>query len=763
MNKFRLAATLTFLLSSYRPAAAQKPAEPDKQFLAQYCQGCHNGRLKTGGLSLEQMDPGQVSQSPETWEKVVRKVRAGMMPPSGAPRPERAVLDQFAAHLESTLDQNAVHHPNPGTVGLHRLNRAEYANAVRDLLAVDADFSMLLPSDDSSEGFDNIAAALGVSPALLERYVSAATSISRLAVGDPATSPSTNTWRVPGDLSQTANIEGLPVGTRGGMLFKYTFPLDAEYAFKVRARSAGIGVGAGGGPVPLEITLDGARIDPGKSTTDFRLKVTAGPHSIGVAMPQHSSAGVDDVYGTYADNAGVSSVAITGPTNPTGPGDTPSRRKIFICRPASGDDETACAKRILTSLTEKAFRRPVRDSDLETLLGFYQEARNGAGFEQGIEAALARILMDPWFIFRIEHEPAGTAPGGVYAVSDIELASRLSFFLWSSIPDEELLRLAKQNKLHEPQILAQQTRRMLADSKASALAANFAGQWLYLRELKSARPETREFNDNLRQSFRRETEMFFDSIVRENRSVVDLLNADYTFLDERLAKHYGIPDVYGSRFRRVKLPDDSRRGLLGQGSILLVTSVATRTSPVARGKWVLENILGSPAPLPPPNVPALPEDASSAKVVSVRERMEAHRKNPVCASCHKIMDPIGFSLENFDLTGKWRTTDGGLPVDASSQLVDGTKLSGPASLRQALISRSDVFVSTLTEKLMTYAVGRGLKFYDMPAVRSITREAARNDNHFSSIVLGIVSSKPFQMKMKPVEKTAPEVQSAALR
>ena len=355
MNKFRLAATLTFLLSSYRPAAAQKPAESDKQFLAQYCQGCHNGRLKTGGLSLEQMDPGQVSQSPETWEKVVRKLRAGMMPPSGAPRPERAAIDQFAAHLESTLDQNAAQHPNPGTVGLHRLNRVEYANAVRDLLAVDADVSTLLPSDDSSEGFDNVAAALGVSPALLERYVSAATSISRLAVGDPATSPSTNTWRVPGDLSQTAHIEGLPVGTRGGMLFKYTFPLDAEYAFKVRARSAGIGVGAGGGAVPLEITLDGARIDPGKSTTDFRLKVTAGPHSIGVAMPQHSSAGVDDVYGTYADNAGVSSVAITGPTNPTGPGDTPSRRKIFICRPASGEDETACAKRILTSLSEKAY------------------------------------------------------------------------------------------------------------------------------------------------------------------------------------------------------------------------------------------------------------------------------------------------------------------------------------------------------------------------------------------------------------------------
>ncbi len=565
MNKFRLAVIFTFLLSGYGPAAAQKPAESDKQFLAQYCQGCHSGQLKTGGLSLERMDPGQVSQSAETWEKVVRKLRAGMMPPSGAPRPARAAIDEFVTHIENSLDQFAARHPNPGTVGLHRLNRAEYANAVRDLLDVDADVSTLLPSDDSSEGFDNIAAALGVSPALLERYVSAATRISRLAVGDPATSPSTNTWRAPGDLSQTAHIEGLPIGTRGGMVFDYTFLLDAEYAFKIRARSAGIGVGAGGGPVPLEITLDGTRINPGKSTTDFRLKVTAGPHSIGVAMPQHNSAGVDDVYSAYADNAGVSSVAITGPTNPTGSGDTPSRRKIFICRPASGADETVCAKRILMSLTEKAFRRPVRDTDLETLLGFYQEARNAGGFERGIQAAVARILMDPWFIFRIEQEPAGIAPGVSYAVSDVELASRLSFFLWSSIPDEELLRLAEQNKLHEPQILAHQTRRMLADPKASALAVNFAGQWLYLRELKSARPETREFNDNLRQSFRRETEMFFDSIIRENRSVVDLLNADYTFVDERPAKHYGIPDVYGSRFRRVKLAGRFAARIAGAG------------------------------------------------------------------------------------------------------------------------------------------------------------------------------------------------------
>ncbi|HXE65115.1 MAG TPA: DUF1592 domain-containing protein [Bryobacteraceae bacterium] len=739
---------------------AQTPGgRADQPFLSKYCQGCHNDRLKTGGLSLEHADPAQVSVNPETWEKVVRKLRAGMMPPAGTPRPPRTAIDSFATQVETALDQYAAKHPNPGYVGLHRLNRAEYANAVRDLLAVKVDTATLLPSDDSSEGFDNNADALGVSPALLERYVGAATKVSRLAVGDPGITPVTETWRVPGDLSQTAHIEGLPIGTRGGTQFEYTFPLDAEYGFKIRARSAGIGVGAGGGPVPVEITIDGARINPGANPTDFRFKVSAGPHKIGVALAEYNSAGVDDIYSTYANNAGVSSVAITGPINPTGSGDTPSRRKIFVCHPSPGEDETVCAKRILQSLVVKAFRRPARDSDLETLLGFYQEGKNAGGFEHGIETALARILVDPWFIFRFEKEPAGAAPGSAYKITDGDLAARLSFFLWSSIPDEELLKLAQQNKLHEPKILAQQTRRMLADPKASALAENFAGQWLYLRELKSARPETREFDDNLRQAFRRETELLFDSVVREDRSVVDLLNADYTFVDERLAKHYGIPNVYGSRFRRVKLPDDSRRGLLGQGSILLVTSVATRTSPVGRGKWVLENILGSPPPLPPPNVPALPEDASSAKVVSVRERMEAHRQNPVCAACHKIMDPIGFSLENFDLTGKWRASDGGLPIDASGQLVDGTKLSGPASLREALLARSDVFVSTLTEKLMTYALGRGLKYYDMPAVRGIVHNARGNNDRFSSIVMGIVESAPFQMKMKP----AAEAQRASLR
>jgi Protein of unknown function (DUF1592)/Protein of unknown function (DUF1588)/Protein of unknown function (DUF1587)/Protein of unknown function (DUF1585)/Protein of unknown function (DUF1595) len=762
MKVSRLITVAALAFGAWMPVAAQNPIASDQQFVTRYCQVCHSDKLKTGGLSLQHMDPAQVSQSPETWEKVVRKLRAGMMPPAGMPRPQRLVIDKFVSHVESSLDKYAALHPNPGTVGLHRLNRAEYANAIRDLLALTVDVSTLLPSDDSSEGFDNIADALEVSPALLESYVGAATKISRLAVGDPSISPSTNTWRAPSDLSQTTHIEGLPIGTRGGILIDYTFPLDAEYAFKIRTRSSGFGVGSGARPIPIEITLDGARIDPGKTPTNFHLKVAAGPHTIGVTMPAYDTAGVDDVYSVYPDNAAITSVAITGPTNPTGPGDTPIRRKIFVCHPTSGD-ETACAKRILTSLATKAFRRPVRDVDLETLLGFYQQGKNSGGFEHGIEAALARILVDPWFIFRFEKEPPGTQPGGIYAISDLELASRLSFFLWSSIPDEELLRLAEQNKLHDPQILARETRRMLADPKSDALAENFAGQWLYLRELKNSRPETANFNDNLREAFRRESELFFDSIVREDRNVVDLLNADYTFVDERLAKHYGIPGVYGSRFRRVKLPDDTRRGLLGQGSILLVTSVATRTSPVQRGKWVLENILGSSPPLPPPNVPSLPENASTAKLVSVRQKMEAHRANPVCASCHKIMDPIGFSLENFDLTGKWRTTDAGVPIDASGQMVDGTKLSGPASLREALLSRSDVFVSTLTEKLMTYALGRGLKYYDMPAIRAITREASRNDNRFSSIVLGIVKSAPFQMKMKPMDKSRTVVETAVLR
>lgn len=751
------------LITAASSQGQQPGGATERRFLDQYCVSCHNAKLKTAGLTLDQMDPANVGDYPEAWEKVVRKLHAGMMPPAGAPRPPRAATDQFVSKIEAALDREAALRPNPGTTVVHRLNRAEYGNAIRDLLALEIDAGAYLPADDSSEGFDNVAEALGVSPALLERYVSAAAKISRVAVGDPSISPSTATYRVPGDLSQTEHIEGLPLSTRGGILIRHTFPLDADYAFKIRARGAGIGVGAGGQLPQLVITIDGTRVNPvmSQGSADLRLFIKAGPHAVGIALPEQNYAGVDDIYAVFANNAGVSSVAITGPVNAKGPGDTPSRRKIFVCQPASEAEEIPCARRILTSLARTAYRRPVRDSDIETLMGFYQGARNGGSFERGIQAAVARVLMDPWFVFRFEREP-GVAPGQVYRIGDVELASRLSFFLWSSIPDEELLTLASQNKLHDPAVLEQQTRRMLADPRSEALVTNFAGQWLYLRELHNARPESRDFNDNLRQSFRRETEMLFDSIIREDRNVVDLLNADYTFVDERLARHYGIPGVYGSRFRRVTLTDDNRRGLLGQSSILLVTSVATRTSPVARGKWVLENVLGSPPPLPPPNVPALPEAAASTRITSVRERMEAHRSNPVCASCHKIMDPIGFSLENFDLTGTWRTTGSGLPIDVSGQLVDGTKVSGPASLREALLSRSDTFVSTLTSKLLIYALGRGLKYYDMPVVRSIARDAANHNDRFSFLVTGIVKSAPFQMKMKASDTGPAAIDTAAL-
>ncbi|MBV8843426.1 MAG: DUF1592 domain-containing protein, partial [Bryobacterales bacterium] len=611
----------------------------------------------------------------------------------------------------------------------------------------------LLPADDSSEGFDNVADALAVSPALLERYVAAAEKISRLAVGDMLTTAATATYRAPSDLSQTDHLEGLPLGTRGGILFRHNFPLDAEYSFRVRARAAAIGLGATGfQDEDIEITLNGERVKLVKAapSIDFKLDVKAGPQSIGVAFVRKSGPGADDLWQTYANNSGVQSVAIIGPVNATSAGDTPSRRRIFVCRPANPAEETTCAKKIIATIGRRAYRRPVSDADLETLLSFYQAGRNHSDFDKGIQQALARILVSPRFVFRFERDPADVSPGGIYRITDLELASRLSFFLWSSIPDDELLNIAAAGKLHDAVVLEQQTRRMLLDPKAESLATNFGGQWLYLRELKNQRPETKEFNENLRQSFRRETELFLGSIINEDRNVLDLLNADYTFVDERLARHYGIPHIHGSQFRRVKAPEE-RRGLLGQGSILLVTSVATRTSPVGRGKWILENILGSAPPLPPPNVPPLPESAGATVPSSVRQRMEEHRTNPVCASCHKIMDPIGFSLENFDLIGKWRATDGGIPIDAAGALVDGTKLDGPASLREALLSRSDRFISTLTEKLMVYGLGRGLKYYDMPAVRAVTGEAANYDNRFSALVIGIVKSEPFQMRMQAQE------------
>jgi hypothetical protein len=733
------------------------PSSPgaDQAFLNQYCITCHNARTKAAGLTLDTMDVARTDAHAEAWEKVVRKLRTGMMPPSGARRPDRAAIDAFAATLETRLDSAAARRPNPGVTALHRLNRTEYANAVRDLLDLDVNVTTLLPADDASEGFDNIADVLGVSPALMQGYVSAATRISRLAVGDLSASPSRVTYRVTPGLSQSDHIEGLPLGTRGGLLFRHNFPLDGEYNFRLAGGGAGggPGIGRGGAPVAaddLEMIVNGERITL-TQPRDFRLTMKAGPQSIGVTLiPKRNAPGVDDVFGVFANSPGIQSVVIIGPFNPTGVGDTPSRRRIFACRPATPQEEPACADRILRTLARRAFRRPIAPTgpEMGILRSFYRTGRKDGTFETGIQQALARILVDPQFLFRFEREPATAAAGAPYRVSDLELASRLSFFLWSSIPDDALLDVASRGQLKDPAILEREVRRMLADPRAQAIVTNFGGQWLSLRALKSAQPETRNFNENLRQAFQRETEMLFESIMREDRSIVDLLKADYTFVDERLARHYGLPGIRGNRFRRVALTDEARRGILGHGSVLLVTSVANRTSPVVRGKWILENLLGTPPPVPPPNVEGLDVTAARLEGASLRERMQVHRANPVCASCHKIMDPIGFSLEQFDLVGRWRTVDGAKPIDASGELVDGTPLDGPISLRAALIGRSDAFVTAATERLMTYALGRAVHYYDVPAVRAIVRDAARDNYRFSSLVLGIARSAPFQMRVK---------------
>jgi len=729
----------------------QKPA-----LLNQYCITCHNQRLKTAGLLLDSMDIDHVGKDAAAWEKVVRKIRTGMMPPSGARRPERAVLDSFASDLESRLDRAGVPGANVDAPTLHRLNRTEYANAIRDLLALDVDVTTLLPADASSEGFDNIADALGVSPSLIESYVSAAMKISRRAVGDRTLTPAQVTYPAPGGLVQDKHIEGLPLGTRGGMLIQHTFPLDAEYEFSI---TGGFGGGPGGGPVAaaaIDVTIDGEQLKPA-NVRSFRVPVKAGPHTIGAALVDRvRSAGVDEQYSDFRVNSaftapgGVQTVVITGPFKPTSTGDTPSRHRIFVCMPATVDAESGCARKIVSTIARRAYRRPVTDDETATLMSFYEKGRAGTDFETGIQQAIARILVAPAFLYRTEAEPAGPKSGAPYRLSSLDLASRLSFFLWSSIPDDELLDVASKGKLRDPKVLQQQVKRMLADPKSSALTNNFAGQWLFLRDLTHVETSATNFDDNLRKSFRTETEMLFGNVVREDESLLRLLDANYTFVDERLAKHYGMPDIHGSYFRRVELPADSpRRGLLGQGSILTVTSVATRTSPVTRGRWILENLLGTPAPIPPPGVDTnLEKNPEEVKNTSLRHRLEVHRTNPTCASCHKIMDPIGFALENFDLVGTWRDIDGKSPVDASGQLVDGTKLNGPADLRQALLSRSDAFVTNTTEKLMTYALGRPVQYFDMPTVRAVVHRAAQNDYRFSSLVLGVVSSDAFQMKMK---------------
>ena len=723
-----------------------------RQLVDQYCVTCHNQRTRTAGLTLDTMDVDHVDRDAATWEKVVRKIRTGMMPPSGARRPERVVLDRLASELETRLDQAAPPGAGLTTPALHRLNRTEYANAIRDLLALDVDVASLLPPDASSEGFDNLADALGVSPTLIQGYVSAALKISRRAVGDRTLTPTQVTFTAPAGLSQDRHLEGLPLGTRGGLLVHHTFPLDAEYEFSV---AGGIGpMGFGG--ATLDVTLDGEQV-VATNPRSVRVAITAGPHTIGAALVDRvRSAGVDDAYSDFRNNAvftppgGVQSITVIGPFHATDVGDTPSRRQIFTCRPSNPRDEPACVRRILAALGRRAYRRPLQDSDLETLTGFYRAARRDSDFESGIQSALARILVAPAFLYRVEEEPDGIRPGGTYRLSPIELASRLSFLLWSSIPDEELLDLATDGRLVSPAVLIQQVKRMLADPKADALTRNFAGQWLSLRDLSSLQTGAKDFDDNLRQAFRRETELLFSTIVREDRSLLDLLDADYTFVDERLARHYGVPNIHGSYFRRIALDEASpRRGLLGQGSMLTVTSVATRTSPVSRGKWILENILGTPAPVPPPGTDTnLEKDPVAVKATSLRQRLEAHRSTPVCASCHRIMDPIGFALENFDLIGAWREVDGRTPIDASGQLVDGTPLHGPADLRHTLLTRSAAFVTNATERLFTYALGRPVQYDDMPAVRAVVHRAARDDYRFSSLILGVVESPSFQMKIK---------------
>jgi len=752
-----LSAALVVVLAVRGAAQTTEPAQKPA-LLNQYCITCHNQRLKTAGLLLDTMDLDRVGTDAAAWEKVVRKIRTGMMPPSGARRPERTILDSFASDLENRLDRAVAPGANLDAPALHRLNRTEYANAIRDLLALDVDATTLLPADASSDGFDNIADALGVSPSLIESYVTAAMKISRRAVGDTTLIPTQITYAAPGGLVQDKHIEGLPLGTRGGLLVHHTFPLDAEYEFSVTggAGGPGGGRGGGGGGAQVDVTLDGEQLKPA-NVRSFRIPVKAGPHTIGASLvDQVRSAGVDEQYSDFRINSsftapgGIQTVVITGPFKATSTGDTPSRHQIFVCAPASAGDEPVCARKIVSRLARRAYRRPVNDDEVATLMTFYEKGRAGADFEVGVQQALARILVAPAFLYRAETEPAGTKPGAPYRLSNVDLASRLSFFLWSSIPDDELLDVASKGTLRDPKVLQQQVKRMLADSKSAALTNNFAGQWLFMRDLAHVQTSAPNFDDNLRQSFKTETEMLFGTIVREDESLLRLLDANYTFVDERLARHYGIPNVHGSYFRRIELPADSpRRGLLGHGSILTVTSVATRTSPVTRGRWILENLLGTPAPIPPPGVDTnLEKNAEEVKNTSLRHRLEAHRTNPACASCHKIMDPIGFSLENFDLVGTWRDIDGKSPVDASGQLVDGTRLNGPADLRQALLSRSDAFVTNAAEKLFTYALGRPLQYFDMPTVRGVVHRAAQNDYRFSSLVLGVVSSDAFQMKMK---------------
>jgi cytochrome c551/c552 len=757
-------------------AAPNAAAVPDAALVQKYCLTCHGARVKTAGLSLEGLSPAEAGAHAEVWEKVVMKLRGGMMPPQGMPRPDEAALEAFAVALEQTLDRAARGTTKPGHKPVHRLNRTEYGNAVRDLLDLQVDVADLLPADDESHGFDNIAGVLRVSPSLLEQYLSAARRVSSLAVGSDREVVRL-AYRISPDDSQEDHVEGLPLGTRGGLLFRHNFPQDAEYEFATFLLRNIVGYMKGLEYEHLfEVSIDGERVfavpvggeaDNRASDTNMseaankiderlktRVKVKAGPHMVGVTFAKRNASESDEPLQPHERDHDLQNmngipvidhVNVTGPFNPTGPGDTPSRRRIFSCKPDQVSEEPACARRILTNLARRAYRRPVTAADMEPILALYDAGRKKGGFDEGIEQALRLILASPKFLFRTESAPSS----GVGKVSDIELASRLSFFLWSSIPDEELLNAAAKGGLSRPAVLERQVRRMLADPKSRALVDNFASQWLMLRNLKGHIPTPGDFpnfDNELRQAFRQETEMFFEAVMREDRSLIDLLDADYTFVNERLARHYGIPNVHGSYFRKVALKNEERRGLLGQGSILTVTSYPNRTSPVLRGKYILENILGTPPPAPPPNVPDLKENQPGEEAKSLRARLEVHRATPTCATCHRVMDPLGLALENFDGIGQWRVKEPGGRIDPEGQLADGSRVDGPVALRKAVLKRPELFVRTVTQKLMTYGLGRGMQYTDMPVIRGIASSSAAQNYRFSAVVLGIVKSVPFQMK-----------------
>ncbi|MSU26507.1 MAG: DUF1592 domain-containing protein [Pedosphaera sp.] len=766
------------LLSCAASASAEEQpvAGAVRAVVGKFCVECHGADAAKGGLNLEKILHEDVSRHSDAWEKVVRKLNARHMPPIGKPRPDEKSYSAIVSTLETTLDRAAAAKPKPGrTDTVRRLNRTEYQNAIRDLLALDIDAAALLPADEASHGFDNVTVGT-LSPMLLDRYITAAQKIARLAVGGVQRAPGGETIRVKPDITQEERVEGLPLGTRGGALIRHTFPQDGEYEFQLRlTRDRNEEVEGLKEPHEFLLLIDREQMrtaivrPPGAKGHDlvdahlkFRLPVKAGPHDLGVTFLKKPASLRETARQPYTaqfnmhrhprSSPALYQVSITGPFGAHGPGNTPSRSRIFIAQPKSPGEEETCAKQILSTLMRRAYRRPVNDADLARPMEFFRDGRKEANFDTGIEAALSAVLVSREFIFRVEQEPEGLAGKSPYRITDLELASRLSFFLWSSVPDDELLDVAARGQLNQPDVLAKQTRRMLADPRSLSLVSNFASQWLHLRNLDSITPDGRlfpDFDDNLRQAMRRETELLFEEVLREDRSVLDLLRTDHTFLNERLAKHYGIPNIYGPRFRRVALaPESPRGGLLRHASVLTVTSYATRTSPVIRGNWILGTLLGTPPPPPPPNVPALEDNAVSASL-PVRERLAQHRANAACASCHDLMDPVGFALENFDALGRWRTLEEGKPVDASGGFPDGAKFTGVTGLEQALLNRPELFTGTLTEKLLTFALGRGVESFDAPAVRQVVRDAKADNHRFSAIILAIVKSTPFTMRQSP--------------